>query len=100
MENEEKNFQAQPEKSAQKEIKVSFSERILNSSFAIVALVMVALCKVIGYFVLSPILVGIFAIIIYSFAIIGVLWNYAKFKKPTVEFFFSAGVAFLALLVI
>ena len=84
-----------------KEIKVSFSERVINSAFAIIALIIYGIYRIIVRFgVGSSVLNGIMAIVVLGLAIIGLLWNYLRCKKPTFEFFFSAGVAFVAFLVI
>ena len=82
-----------------KEIKLSLSDRMLNSAFAIVALLVLALTHVLWRFgVGGSAFGGIMAIIVLGLAVAGLLWNYLRFKKPTLEFFFSAGVAFLAFL--
>ncbi|MBQ9485463.1 MAG: hypothetical protein IJU83_01350 [Clostridia bacterium] len=89
----------QPQKNENKEIKVSLSERVINASFAIIALIALAFTKILREFgVGSAAFVGIMSIIVLSLAVIGVLWNFIRCKKPTLEFYFSAGVAFVALL--
>ena len=83
----------------EKTFKFSLTDKILNSSFAIVALVFLAVIKILTCFgVYSAILSGIFSLIIVSLAVVGVLWNYLKNNKPTFEFYFSAVVCILVFL--
>lgn len=82
-----------------KEIKVSLSEKVLNSLFAICALVALAFTRVLWRFgVGSTAFNGIMTIVVLGLAVTGLLWNYLRYKKPNLEFFFSAGVAFVAFL--
>ncbi len=96
---EERKNDETTNKNESKEIKVSLSEKVINASFAIIALIALAFTKILRAFgVWSTAFSGIMAIIVLSLAVIGVLWNFIKCKKPTLEFYFSAGVAFVALL--
>lgn len=86
-------------KTEKKEIKVSLSEKVLNSLFAICALIAFAFTKVLWRFgVGSQAFNGIMTIVVLGLAIVGLLWNYLRYKKLNLEFFFSAGVAFVAFL--
>ena len=79
-----------------KVIQFSLTDRIINSGFAIIALVLFALYKILVAFNVMPVaLNGIMAILIISLAVVGVIWNLIRCKKPTLEFVFSAGVAVL-----
>ena len=98
MEDNKPVINVETDKNVQKEIKLSLSEKVMNSFFAIIALILLAITKVLSYFVFSPTLTGIMAILIFGLSITGLLWNYIKFHKPTIAFYFSAGVAFLTLL--
>ena len=84
------------ENNEKKSFSFSLTEKIINSSFAIVSLLFLAVIKILFCFgVYSSVLSGIFSLIIVSLAVVGVLWNYLKNNKPTLEFFFSAGVCVL-----
>ncbi|MBP5466084.1 MAG: hypothetical protein J6Y43_00775 [Clostridia bacterium] len=99
MEEEKKSVEKTETGKEEKEIKISLSEKMLNSLFAIIALIALAFVKVLAHFgVGEQALYGIMAIIVFGFAITGVLWNLIRYGKPNFEFCFSAGVAFVALL--
>lgn len=94
---EEEKKTVEKTETEKKEVQISLSERMLNSLFAIVALVALGFAKILMCFgVAEQALYGIMAIVVFGLAIAGVLWNYIKYGKPTFEFFFSAGVAFTA----
>lgn len=87
------------EKKENKEIKVSLSEKLLNSLFAICALLVLAFTRILWRFgVGGAVFNGIMTIIVLGLGITGLLWNYLRYKKPNLEFFFSAGVVFVAFL--
>ena len=86
-------------KKQEKSFSFSLTEKIINSAFAIIALVFFALLKILACFgVFSTALSGIFAIIIIGLSVTGVLWNYLRSKHLSTEFFFSAGVCFVVLI--
>lgn len=80
----------------EKNVKISLSERVINSIFSIVALILLALTKIlINFGVYSSIFAGIMSLLIISLAVVGALWSYIKCKKVTMELVFSAIVAFV-----
>jgi len=81
-----------------KEIRLSLSGRLLNTIFSIAALILLALLKIlINFGVMSNVLNGIFAIIIYALSIIGVIWSLLREKGFSVEFAFNLVVLIIAL---
>ncbi len=98
---EEENKTVETSGAEKKEIKVSLSEKLVNSLFAICALIALAFTKILWRFgVGGTAFNGIMTIIVLSLAAVGLLWNFLRYKKPNFEFFFSAGVAFIAFLTI
>ena len=93
----EENKNVETANAEKKEIKVSLSEKLLNSLFAICALLVLTFTRILWRFgVGSNVFNGIMTIIVLGLAVTGLLWNYLRYKKPNWEFYFSAGVAFVA----
>ena len=82
----------------EKHVQVSISEKLFNALFAIVAVSLFMITKiVIAFGGGSAVFYGIMTIAIYATSFIGVLYVYVKEKKPTMEWWFNVVVFVLAL---
>ena len=85
------NEEVSSEQTENKNVSITLTDRLINLSFSLAAIVLYALTSVIMSFVLSYTFVGIMKIFIYALAITGLIWNLVRSKKPTFDFYFSAG---------
>ena len=72
----------------------------MNASFAIVAIVFIAITEIVLTFWTgrgSNIFAGIVKIVIYAASIGGIFWNFFKYKKLSIEFWMSVASLVLAL---
>lgn len=91
---EEKDLQQEENKS------VSISARFFNVLFAIIAAgLMIVVEILVAFGVNLGVAFGIFAILVYASAIIGVVLNFLSSKKLTGEFWINFAVLLVAILV-
>ncbi|MBO4569892.1 MAG: hypothetical protein J5689_01585 [Clostridia bacterium] len=84
------------ENQEQKEVRISSS--LLNLLFAIVALGLIVLCKILfGFGVASAVFYGIMSILIYCLPFVGMLLSYFSNKKLTFEFWANLAVLAFAI---
>ena len=83
-----------------KKTSITVSERVLNASFAILALILIAVTEVVltlwtgnG----SNVFAGIVKIVIYASSIAGIFWNYFRYRKLSVEFWMSVATFVLTI---
>lgn len=86
------------------EIRISLSGKFVGCFFAICAILLLTVAKIVLNFASwqtaqgRRIFVGVMSIFIYSLAVGGVLWNLYKNKKLSFDLIFSSVVAFLVFL--
>ena len=79
---------------------INISARFFNVLFAIIAAgIMIVLKILVAVGVFSQVLNGIFAIIVYASAVIGVVFNFLASKKLTAEFWINFAVLLVAIIV-
>ena len=90
----------QPEKESKNkgEKQIVLTAQVLNVCFAIVAMFLFVLCKILSHFgVGNNTFYGIMSIVIYGLSLSGLVWAYLRDKKPTFEFWLNVIVFGLAI---
>ena len=72
-----------------KTFNVSLTPRFMNAFFAILALVLFLVVKILANFGVAGVFTSVMLIFIYGLAFLGLLTSYLKAEKPNIEFWFN-----------